>query len=283
MKRILVTGSTGNVGREVVAQLLARDVSVRAMTRRPEAAGFSAQVEVVRGDLGAPDSLDGCLKDVDTVFLLWTAPSQDAGPVIERITKRVGRVVFLSSPHKTPHPFFQQPNGLRLLQANIERLIEASGCEWTFVRPGIFSANSKMWWAGQIQSSEVVRWPYVDVQTAPIDEHDIAAVAVHAMCESGHGHKEYVATGPQSLSQREQILIVGEVLGRKLRVQEITPDEARRELPMTLPVANMLLGAWAAAAGQPAFVASTVAEVTGTPARTFLEWATNHAAEFRAG
>ena len=47
-------------------------------------------------------------------------------------------------------------------------------------------------------------------------------------------------------------------------------------------VINMLLDAWAAAIGQPAFVTSTVAEITGTPARTFRDWATDHAAEFRA-
>jgi hypothetical protein len=68
-------------------------------------------------------------------------------------------------------------------------------------------------------------------------------------------------------------------------VEEISPDEARSEL---LPVlgsstfVNTLLKAWAAAIGQPAFVTSTCADVTGAPARTFLEWATDHAAEFRA-
>jgi hypothetical protein len=47
-------------------------------------------------------------------------------------------------------------------------------------------------------------------------------------------------------------------------------------------VVNMLLDAWAAAIGQPAFVTSTVAGITGEPARTLLDWATDHAAEFRA-
>jgi hypothetical protein len=51
---------------------------------------------------------------------------------------------------------------------------------------------------------------------------------------------------------------------------------------MPLFIVNMLLGAWAAAIAQPALVTSTVAEITGAPARTFLDWATDHAAEFRA-
>jgi hypothetical protein len=67
-------------------------------------------------------------------------------------------------------------------------------------------------------------------------------------------------------------------------MEEISPDEARRELLALMPavVVKMLLDAWAAAIGQPALVTSTVAEITGTPARTFRDWATDHAAEFRA-
>jgi hypothetical protein len=74
------------------------------------------------------------------------------------------------------------------------------------------------------------------------------------------------------------------VIGRSLRIEEISPDDARRELLALMPasIVNMLLDAWAAAIGQPAFVTSTVAELTGAPARTFRDWATDRAAEFRA-
>ena len=65
--------------------------------------------------------------------------------------------------------------------------------------------------------------------TAPIDERDIAAVAVRALCEDGHDGAEYVLTGPQSLSQFEQLSTIGRVVGRTLRVEEMPPDEARRE------------------------------------------------------
>ncbi len=67
------------------------------------------------------------------------------------------------------------------------------------------------------------------------------------------------------------------------RVLALSPDEARRELltVMPMPVVNMLLYSSAAAVGQPAFVTSTVAELTGSPARTFLDWATDQAAEFQ--
>jgi hypothetical protein len=73
------------------------------------------------------------------------------------------------------------------------------------------------------------------------------------------------------------------VLGRSLSLEEITPDEWRRELPAFVPAAivGMLLDAWSAAIGQPAFVTSTVAEITGMPPRTFRDWATDNAAEFQ--
>ena len=181
-------------------------------------------------------------------------------------------------------PFFQQPNPLREITAQIERLIETSGLEWTVLRPGIFAVNALRWWAPQIRAGDVVRWPYILVPTAPIHERDIAAVAVHALREDGHAGAEYVLTGPQSLTQAEQVFMIGQVLGRSLRVEEISPDEARRELLPLMPpsVINMLLNAWAAAIGQPAFVTSTVAEITGSPSRTFLDWAIDHARGFEA-
>jgi len=286
MNRILIIGATGNIGRQVLSQFLATEAQVRALMRDPDAARLPPQVEVVRGDLTLPETLDRCLDGIDTVFLVWTAPSAAVAPALERIAKHARRIVFLSSPHKTAHPFFQggQPNPVAALHAKIERLIETSGLQWTFLRPGMFAANARSWWAPQIRAGDVVRWPHGAAPTAPIHERDIAAVAVRALCEDGHAGVEYVLTGPQSLSQVEQVYTIGSVIGRSLRIEEISPDEARRELLALMPafVVNMLLDAWAAAIGQPALVTSTVAEITGAPARTFLDWATDHAAEFRA-
>jgi uncharacterized protein YbjT (DUF2867 family) len=283
--RILIIGATGRVGRQVLSQLPATDVQVRALARNPQTAGLPSHVDVVRGDLTLPETLDGCLDGIDAVFLVWTAPPAAVAPALERIAKHARRIVFLSAPLKTAHPFFQQPNAVRALGAQVERLIETSGLEWTFLRPGMFAANALTWWAPQIRAGkDVVRWPHVAAPTAPIHERDIAAVAVRALCEDGHAGAEYVLTGPESMSQFEQVHTIGRVIGRSLRMEEISPDEARRELLAFMPafVVNMLLDAWAAAIGQPALVTSTVREITGTPARTFLEWATGHAAEFGA-
>jgi uncharacterized protein YbjT (DUF2867 family) len=283
MKQVLVIGATGNVGRQVISQLITANVRVRALARNPDSAGLPAQVEIVRGDLMIPTTLDRSLDDVDAVFLVWTAPATAFAPALARIAKRVPRVVFLSSPHQTAHPFFQQPNPVATMHAEIERLIETSGLQWTFLRPGMFAANALFWWAPQIRANNIVRWPYAEAPTAPIHGRDIAAVAARILCEEGHGGRDYVLTGPQSLSQFEQVSIIGAVIGRSLRFEEISPEEARSELltMMPPPIIDMLLNAWAAAIGQPAFVTSAVADITGTPARKFRDWAIDHAAEFQ--
>jgi len=283
MNRILVIGGTGNVGRHVVDQLAATGARFRAMARNPDAAGLPPQVEVVRGDLTRPDTLDRCLQDIDTVFLVWMAPPGAVADALERIAKHARRIVFLTAPLKTPHPFFQQPNPSREVAQRIELLIETSGMAWTFLRAGMFAGNARHFWGPQIRAGDVVRWPHVDAPTAPTDERDLAAIAVRALSEDGHAGAEYIVTGPQSLTQAEQVQTIGRAIGRALRVEEISPDEARSELLPFLgspAVVNMLLGAWAAAIGQPAFVTSTFAELTGAPPRTFLQWATDHAAEF---
>src|SRR6267142_5668423 len=154
MSHILVIGGTGTVGRQVVSRLAATGAQVRALARNPGAARLSPEVEVVHGDLTLPETLDVCLDGIDTVFLVWTAPAAAFAPALERITKRARRIVFLSAPLKTAHPLFQQPNPLRALAEQIERLIEASGLEWTFLRPGMIAANALWWWAPQTRAGD---------------------------------------------------------------------------------------------------------------------------------
>jgi len=282
-KHILVIGATGNVGRPVVTALREAGVGVRALTRDPNGAPLPEGVEAACGDLTAPATLDAALDGVDAVFLVWTAPRPAVASALERIAGRVRRIVALTSPHKTPHPFFQQPNAIRGLHAEIEQRIEDSGVEWTILRPGMLASNARFWWGPQIQAGEAIRWPYLSVPTAPIDERDIAAVAVRALCEEGHDGKEYVLTGPEALTQREQVETIGKAARLRLRIEELTPDEARRELvpPFAPPVMEMLLAAWAAGEGRPAWVTETVGDVTGGPPRRFAEWAGDHRAAFR--
>jgi uncharacterized protein YbjT (DUF2867 family) len=283
---VLVTGATGRVGRAVVDLLLDAGVPVRALTRRSEAAAtLPANVEVVTGDLTVPESLDPALRGVSTVFLVWTAPPATVPAVVERLATHVRRVVFLSSPHQTPHPFFQQPNPMAVLHADIERLIAAAGLEWTIIRPGIFASNALFWWPRAIRADGVVRWPYGTAETAPVDDRDVAAVTARTLYQDGHAGGDYVLTGPESLSQAEQVSIIGDVLGRRITFEELSPDEFRRETEGSWPrpVVDMLLAAWGATMGRPAFVTSTVFDVLGSPPRSFRQWIADHATAFMEG
>jgi uncharacterized protein YbjT (DUF2867 family) len=283
---VLVTGATGRVGRLVVDELLRAGSSVRALTRRPEHAVLPAGVEVVTGDLTVPASLDPALEGAVAVFLVWTAAPATAPAVVARLAAHQSllprRVVYLSSPHQTPHPFFQQPNPMRGLHAEIERLLAATNLGVAVIRPGMFASNARHWWAPQIRSGDAVRWPYGAAETAPVDERDIAAVAARALLDGRHAGGDYVLTGPESLSQAAQVRTIGDAIGRPLRFDELSPDEFRRETAGTWPdsVAEMLLAAWQATLGRQAFVTSAVQEIVGSPARTFYQWAADNAAAF---
>ena len=283
---VLVTGATGRVGRAVADLLIDAGVPVRALTRRSEtAAMLPADVEVFTGDLTVPESLDAGLRGVDTVFLVWTAPPATAPAVIERLAAYARRVVFLSSPHQTPHPFFQQPNPMAVFHADIERLIAAAGLESTIIRPGMFASNALFWWAPTIRAGGAVRWPYGAAETAPVDDRDVAAVAARTLYQDGHAGGDYVLTGPESVSQAEQVSVIGDVLGRQIKFEELSPEEFRNETEGSWPrpVVDMLLAAWSATIGRPAFITATVSGILGSAPRSFRQWAADHVTTFTAG
>jgi uncharacterized protein YbjT (DUF2867 family) len=283
---VLVTGATGRVGRAVAGLLIEAGVPVRALTHRPEAAAaLPANIEVVTGDLTVPGSLDAALRGVSAVFLVWTVPPATAPAVVERLAACARRVVFLSSPHQTPHPFFQQPNPMAALHAGIERLIAGAGLESTIIRPGMSASNALSWWASAIRAGGVVRWPYGAAQTAPVDDRDVAAVAARTLYQDGHAGGDYVLTGPESLSQAEQVSIIGDALGRRITFAELSPEEFRRQTEGSWPrpAVDMLLAAWAATMGRPAFITSTVSGILGSAPLPFRQWAADHATAFMKG
>jgi uncharacterized protein YbjT (DUF2867 family) len=283
---VLVTGATGRVGRLVVGNLLRAGVSVRALTRRPEDVALPSDAEVVAGDLTVPSSLDAALDGIDAVFLVWTATIDSAAAVVAQLATHPlaqrRRVVYLSAPHRTPHPFFQQPNPLRGLHAEVELLLAIADLDVVVLRPGMFASNALHWWAPQIRRGDVVRWPYGAAETAPVDERDVAAVAVRALLDDRHARGDYVLTGPDSLSQAAQVHAIGHAIGRPLQFDELSPDEFRRETAATWPasVADMLLDAWRATLDHPAFMTSAIQEIVGSPSRSFSQWAADNAAAF---
>lgn len=279
MEPILVTGATGNVGGQVVRQLTAAGLPVRALTRDPETARLPDTVAAVRGDLRDPASLETALSGVGAVFLVW--PFGDADGAAEAVAAIAGyalRVVYLSSLGADP-----DAGGINGMHGRLEELVEASGIgSWTQLRPGGFAANT-LSWARQVRSGDEVRGPYPDLARPLIHEADTAAVAVRALTTDGHHGARYPMTGPARLSQAEQVATIGEVLGRPLRYVETDRAESRRDLLAAgwpAGLADGVLDAWGAMREHPEPVVDTVAELTGRPARTYRDWVVDHAADF---
>jgi uncharacterized protein YbjT (DUF2867 family) len=275
---ILVTGATGTVGRQTVSQLLATGAEVRAMTRHPDAARLPGTVDVVAGDLSEPGTFAPALKGVDAVFLVWPFTTAEGAPaVLDAIERETRRLVYLSSAGG------QRPDPAGMFHADMERLIEESRLEWTFLRPSGFASNTRLW-AGQIRAGGVVRWPFGAAARSLIHESDIAAVAVRALTDDGHGGEKHLLTGPELLTQAEQVHTIGEAIGRPVRWEEVPPGAVRDGLAAAFgdaSFADHALDTWARFVEEPELVTSTVERITGAPARTFREWTSDHADDFR--
>lgn len=277
-RTILVTGATGNVGRHVVNRLLELGVDVRALVREPGAARLPAGVAVVGGDLTRPDTLDVALAGVDSVFLVWPGlPTAAALATVGRLATYVRRVVYLSAVGGRDG---ERPVGF---WGEIEGLIERTGLEWTFLRPSGFAANT-LGWAEQIRTRGVVRWPYGHARRSLIHEKDLAAVAALALTEDRHIGATYTLTGPEAVSQQEQVRLIGTAIDRDLRWEEQPRAEARELLLAAWgdpAFVDMALDGWSAMVNVPELITTTVEQVTATAARTFRQWALDHAADFR--
>ncbi|MGA5197474.1 NAD(P)H-binding protein [Streptomyces exfoliatus] len=278
--RILVAGATGRVGGAVVAQLHAAGVPVRALVRGE--AAFPEGVQAVRGDLGDPASLGAALEGVDAVFLVWPFLSAEgASDVIDAIGKRARRVVYLSSAGVGSGE--EKPGeAITAFHAELERLVEASGLEWTALRPTGFASNA-LGWAEEVRTTGAVRAPLARLARPLIHEADIAAVAVKALTTDALLGARPLLTGPELVTQERQVELIGEAIGRPVRFDEITLAEAVEKMKAAgypAELVEAVLPVQAKMLANPEPVNDEVERITGTPARTFREWAMDHAADF---
>ncbi|MEV4975415.1 NmrA family NAD(P)-binding protein [Streptomyces scopuliridis] len=283
---VLVTGATGTVGRQVVAELLRRGHTVRALTRDPEKAkaglltdfppGVSgvSGVEVVRGDLSDPASLAPALEGVTGLHLITFGGAMfaplETGPEIVELARKAGvrRVTVLFGGEETP----------------LQRAVEASGLDWTVVQPVEFMSNA-LEWAEAIRTEDTVREPFTARLSAMIHEADIGAVAAVALTEEGHAGRTYLITGPETLTVRDKVDALAAARGREIALVELTEEAAKerwRAAGHPEDVIDFLIMVYRDTPPEGRTVVGTVEEVTGRPARTFAEWAEEHATAFRA-
>ncbi|MDX6281810.1 MAG: hypothetical protein QOH03_2881, partial [Kribbellaceae bacterium] len=219
---ILVTGATGSVGRLLVDELVAAGAaSVRALTNDPVRAALPAGVEVAEGYLGRPSTLPAALKGVDTVYLA-PLPAVVDSFVECALEAGVRRVVVLSG-EPAEYEAAGDPAGWHYYK--LEKAVEDAGFEWTHLRPGQFM-NNTLGWAGSIKAEGVVRAPYPGAVQTPIDLGDIAAVARVVLLDESYTGRKLMMSGPEAITQPEEVALIGAAIGRSLRFEELSPAEA---------------------------------------------------------
>jgi len=278
---ILVTGATGKVGRHLVAELLAAGVPVRALTRDPGSARLPAGAQLACLDAADPATLDAALDGVTAVFVNVSAVGAIIGPLMRSAaTAGAGRAVMLSS--FTVRDDGDQEYALGTQHKAIEDVVTAAGLAWTILRCGGFAANT-LAWASSIRQEGVVRAPYGQAATAVIGERDVAAAAASVLLGAGHDRARYVLTGGESLTQIEQVQVIGAAIGRNLRFEEVPPEVFRAAAAAQLPAAAIedVLRYRARYTGRPAEIWPDLEKLTGRPAASFADWVHEHVASFR--
>ncbi|MFZ0217926.1 MAG: NAD(P)H-binding protein [Candidatus Dormiibacterota bacterium] len=276
---VLVLGATGHVGTHVVEGLRARGIRVRAFARHPRPV---AGVESVAGDVTDRAALRRAADGVDGTFLLW--PVLETGAAAGAVSTLAGggrRLVYLSAATIDDE---RAAGPIADLHQRLESLVRSSPARWTLLRAGGFATNT-LAWAPQIQRGDEITIPFPLAARSLVHERDLADVAVRALTEPGHAGRHYALTGPEALTQAAQIAAIGAAIGRSLRAVDQAPEDALRDLvAFGLPAgaARGALDYWAGLVQTPEAVSGDVAAITGRPARTFTQWAREHAAEFAA-
>lgn len=283
--KILITAATGNVGPHAARHLMDAGASVRVLALRddPEASKLPDGVEVVYGDLADPDSVEAALHDIKGVFWMWpffTLSTATAPAVLKRIERQVQRVVLVSS--VGVHIGLERRDNN--CHAYLEELLEETSLEWTFLRTTGFMANA-LAFAPQVRGGgSNVRFPYGAAARTAVDESDLAAVGARCLTSDGHTGRKYLVTGSEVLTQEEQVRIIGEVLGRDLAWEDVEAAAAREQMVAAgwpPAYADGALDYFAMLTKEPEVMSDVVREVTGRPARTFRQWAQDHADAFR--
>ena len=287
---ILITDGTDVLGRALLAVLTAEDRPVRVLVRSPEEArGLAAAgAEPVEGDVRTPAVLDRALRTVEDVVLL-SPPTPDQvvvhGSVIEA-AERTGRPIRLLPVLMMGALPPDAPVQLARWHAVTGAQIRSSGLAATTLRPQLLMQHLLRAAAG-IRADGVICGAFGPARLPHVDARDVAAAVWTVLTTPGHEGRSYVLTGPQALSYAELTTIVAEEVGRPVRYVDMAV-EAYHEYLVGGGTPHWWADNLAALArllrtGQVWPVTSTVAELTGRPARTLRQFVREHAATFRDG
>lgn len=281
--KVLVTGATGTVGAELVKNLSARGVAVRAAVHSAAKAEKvrGPNVETVEMDLARPESVDAAFKGVDKAFLL-TPGAQNMVELGQRMVDAakkggVKHIVRLSGFGADVEPGIQFGQWHRA----VERHIEASGIAYTILRPNNFMQNFIVNYPA---AGGVYYLPLGDGKISYIDVRDIAAVAATVLTATGHEGKAYTLTGGEAISVSEVAQAISAATGKTFSYVNV-PEEAARNamkehhVPDWMASALMELHA-IGKAGYAAHISPDVEKITGGAPTLFSRFAKDNAGAF---
>jgi len=281
---ILVTGSSGTVGTELLKQLTAKGAKVRAAYRsRPVS---MPGVEGARVDFETGEGLDAAMAGCEAVFLLSGGVADQTGAEIRAVdaARRAGarRVVKLSVWGAEGQDF-----SFAKIHRPVERAIERSGMAFTFLRPNGFMQNFVNYDGEAIRSQGAFYYPCHNAAVSHVDVRDIAAVAVAALTEPGakHAGKAYTLSGPEALTFTQVAEKLSAAVGKPIRYVDPPEAEYRKTLVgmgIPGPYADALIDlSRYYAAGKASAVTPAVREVTGRKGISFDEFARESAGALR--
>jgi len=278
MKAVFVTGATGNVGVEVVAQLVERDIPVKAAMLRGRNASVPEGVTPVEFDFEDPSSFGPALEGVDRVFLMRPPHMADAKaftPFIEA-TKAAGirQVVFLSVQGAGQNIFVPHHG--------IEVLLKKSGLAWTFLRPSFFMQNLTTTHLADIRDHDEIYVPAGGGRTNFIDVADIGEAAAACFATPGHDHMAYEVTGTEALTYDQVAEVLSAVCGRRITYPRPSAKQFKNHMREAghkddfVKVTGMIYAI--AKFGMAAGTTDTFETLVGRKPHTLREWAQRNAA-----
>jgi uncharacterized protein YbjT (DUF2867 family) len=275
---ILVT-TAGKVGSETVRLLRRRDVPVRVLARDPSKTKALAEggAEIAVGDLDVRASLDEAMTGVETVVLVSPAvPAQELNVIRSAARAGAGHVVKATSKASADSPIAR-----RRWQAEIEAGLAAAGIPHTLLRSNAYMQNVLML-APAITATSSFGSAAGEGRTGMVDARDVAAVAAEvAASPAAHAGRTYWLTGPELISNYDVAAVLSKLLGRTITYRELTFEENRDAMiraGVPAPIAEMNAQAFSLTAeGDAEWVTDDVPSVLGRPARSFEQFAADHA------